>query len=179
MTYRKTYDWESLREEFKSSDLSIVAFAKTKGFSANAGRSHLRDIAIQKEQKKLKLSQQPGYEKDPFPTSENMDFIPLEILNSSSEDLDVPEVTFIRTPKEDPIKDEIKEALNAKAKTEETETKEAMNAGKRAEAKPEINPTAKQDIPIELKIHNVSILLHTGFEKADLRNVLEVVGELC
>lgn len=37
----------------------------------------------------------------------------------------------------------------------------------------------KADTPIELRIGNISILLHTGFEKADLRNILDVVRESC
>ena len=45
-----------------------------------------------------------------------------------------------------------------------------------AESKP---MQAKENSPIDLRINNVSITLHTGFEKSDLRNVLEVVRELC
>ena len=43
----------------------------------------------------------------------------------------------------------------------------------------ETDAETKEDIPIDLRINNVAITLHTGFEKSDLRNILEVVRELC
>ena len=43
----------------------------------------------------------------------------------------------------------------------------------------ETNAETKEDIPIDLRINNVAITLHTGFKKSDLRNILEVVRELC
>ena len=152
MTKHKTYNWEALREEFKNSDLSIVDFAKAKGFSANSGRTHLKDIAIKKEQEKQELQHQPNTVHNQNPESENIDFIPLELLDPDPDDLEIPEVTFIRTPTKANEQSDIKEA--------------------------EISVT-KHDIPIDLKINNVSITLHAGFEKSDLRNILEVVRELC
>ena len=44
---------------------------------------------------------------------------------------------------------------------------------------PESDVETKEDIPIDLRINNVAITLHSGFEKSDLRNILEVVKELC
>ena len=37
----------------------------------------------------------------------------------------------------------------------------------------------KSGVPIDLKIDNVTVTLHSGFEKNDLRTILEVVRELC
>ena len=43
----------------------------------------------------------------------------------------------------------------------------------------ETDAETKEDIPIDLRINNVAITLHTGFKKSDLRNILEVVREVC
>ena len=140
MTTHKVYDWESLRKEFRTSDLSVEAFAKFNGFSRSTGHNHLNDIAAQKRQEQQKTEQVHDGK------NEEMDFIPLELSKPETENDKLPDVTFIKTPA-------CETATGA--------------AGK------------KTDVPIELEIGNVSITLHTGFEKADLRNILEVVRGSC
>jgi len=128
----KTYDWELLREQFKSYPHSYAAFAREKGIADSTAYKHLRDLI------ELKSSTDNGITSE---DEEPLDFLPIEVVNEA--DLEVPEVTFIKTQQ---VVDE---------------------------------PVEQISTPIELKVRDFSITLTSGFDKNALKDVLEVMNEVC
>lgn len=81
----KTYNWDQLRAEFRSSSLSYAAFAREKGIADSTAYKHLRDI----------IESKSSVSNDNTIEDESLDFLPVELV--TEDDFDVPEVTFIKT----------------------------------------------------------------------------------
>ena len=128
----KTYDWEALREQFKSYPHSYATFAREKGIADSTAYKHLRDLI------ELKASCDNDITSD---EEEPLDFLPIEVIDESA--FEVPEVTFIKT-----------------------------------QSKPD-RTTEQNSIPIELKVGSISITLTAGFDKNALKDILEVMNEVC
>lgn len=136
MSKQKSYDWNSLRSEFQSSELSYAAFAKSKGIPASTAYGHLKDIIAAK----MTATEESKVQNEVAPQDETT-FVALDIFNPDDYEPERPDVTFIKSA-------------------------DVANGSKATQ-------------PIELKVSNISLMLNAGFDKTCLKDVLEVILEIC